>query len=149
MDLEQRGIGADQRALKIVTFDATAGTGAVGDVPLFTVTGDILVVSFVPVCTTIMAENGATTVISLGVTDVVALFIADTEPEDIDANEIWTAANPTQTGEVLPDSLQNVAVNGTANNILATVVNDTVTSGVINFYLRWQPLSSNGLVVPA
>ncbi len=149
MDLVQPGIGVDNNTLKTVTFTGAAGVGAVGDVPLFTVTGDIMVVSFVPVCTTSLTENGATSLISLGVTDIVALFIANTEPEDIDDNDIWTAIAPVTTAEALPDALQNIIVNGDANDILATCVTDTTTAGVINFYLRWYALSGNASVVAA
>lgn len=146
----QLGIDADSsREIKSVTFTGASGVGATGDVPLFTVTGDILVVSLIPVCSTNLTENGATALMSLGVTDIVALFIANTEPEDIDADDVWTAVAPATTAVALPALLSNIIVNGDANDILATISNDTITAGVLNFYLSWRPLSSDGLVVPA
>jgi hypothetical protein len=148
MDIEYAS-NVDSDALKTVTFDGTANTGAVGDVPLFTVTGDILVVTLVPICTTLLTEGGATAELELGVTTNTTLFIAQTQPIDIDANEIWQDATPTASSEALVAALQNIVVIGGADDILATVVNDTVDTGVINFYLRWRPLSSDGLVVPA
>lgn len=148
MDIEYAS-NVDSNTLKTVTFDGNANTGAVGAVPLFTVTGDILVVSLVPICTTDLVENGATAEMSLGVTDIVALFISITEPEDFENNEIWVSNTSDVTAEALPAALQNIIVNGDANNILATITGDTITAGVLNFYLTWRPLSSNGLVVPA
>ena len=137
----------DQRVLKSVTFTGAAHLGAVGDVPLFTVTGEVLITSIVPFCTDDLVENGATTVMSLGVTGQVALFIANSEPEDIDANEFWQAVAPSDVGGVaLVAALQDILVTA---DILVTVVNDTVTGGTLVTNIYWRPLSSNGLVVPA
>ena len=145
----QRASTSDEMTIKTVTFDGNATTGAVGDVPIFTVTGDIMIVSFVPVCTTSLTEAGATAEMSLGITTDDDFFIVITEPIDIADNEIWFDATPTLTVEALPSGFQNIILNGDANNILATVTNEAVATGVINFSLRWYALSSNGLVVPA
>ncbi len=134
---------------KTVTFLGTANVGAIGDVPLFTVTGEILIVALVPKCTTNLVENGATVTMSLGITTGVALFIAATEPEDIDADDIWTAVAPTLSGIALPAALKDVVVAGDVNDILATIANDTITGGVLEFTLLWRPLSADGAVVAA
>lgn len=141
--------GAGIPVRKTVTFTGAANLGAIGDVPLFTVTGDILVVSLVPVCTTNLVENSATALMSLGVTDSVALFIVATEPEDIDDDDIWTDIAPASTAVALPALLKDILVNGDANDILATITNDTITAGVMDFNLRWTPISADGLVVAA
>ena len=134
---------------KTITFTGAAGLGAVGDVDLFTVTGEILVVAIIPFCTTNLVENGATTLISLGTTSIVAQFIAVSEPEDIDANEFWTAAAPVAGSLALPALLQDTLIPGAVDDILITVTTDTVTGGVLEVTLQWRPISADGAVVAA
>lgn len=141
--------GAGIPIRKTVTFTGAANLGAVGDVPLFTVTGTILVVSLIPICTTDLVENGATAAMSLGVTDIVALFIAATEPEDIDEDDVWDAVAPATTAVALPAALKDIIVVGAANDILATVANDTITGGVLVFNLRYIAISDGATVVAA
>ena len=51
-------------ARKTITFDSGTGTGAIGAVPLFTVTGEVIVSKIIPYITSNLAGNSAT--ISLG-----------------------------------------------------------------------------------
>ena len=144
------GAQINKHAVKSVTFDGvTANLGIVGDVDLFTVTGDILVVSILAVCSAGLTEGGATAELELGITTSTALFLPQTQPIDIDTNEVWTSASPTLSGEAPAATQLNIVVNGTANDILATVVNDTVDTGTLNFYLTWQALSIGALVMAA
>lgn len=138
-----------RKVQKTVTFDGASTTGAVGDVPLFTVTGDVWVVALIPICSTDLVENGATATMSLGVTTAVALFIAATEPEDIDEDDVWTAVAPAASSIALPAALKDIIVAGGADDILATIANDTVTGGVVTFTLFWRPISADGAVVAA
>lgn len=134
---------------KTVTFTGASDKGAIGDVALYTVTGEILVVALIPKCTTDLVENGATATMSLGVTTEVALFIAATEPEDIDEDDIWTAVAPTKSSIALPAALKDIVVGGDADAILATVANDTITGGVLEFTLLWRAISADGAVAAA
>ena len=132
---------------KAITFTGATNLGAVGAAPLFTVTGEVMVAFIAPFCTTNLVENGATTVMSLGVTGNVALFIANSEPEDIDANEFWQAVAPSDVGGVaLAAALQDILISA---NILLTVVNDTVTAGVLEVTAYWWPISDDGSIVAA
>jgi hypothetical protein len=132
---------------KTITFTGAANLGAVGAAPLFTVTGEVMVAFIVPFCTTDLVENGATTTMALGVTGNTALFIAASEPEDIDANEFWQALAPADVGGVaLLAALQDILVSA---NILLTIANDTVTGGVLELTCYWWPLSDDGSVVAA
>ncbi len=149
MDIEYGDTEVTKQEIKEVTFDAGAGTGAIGDVPLFTVTGSILLVSLVPVCTTSLTETGVTVEMSLGITDSVSLFIAITEPEDINATNFWFDATPSATFETLPAGFQDIVINGTANDILATVTNDSVATGVLSFSLVYIPLTTGASAVTA
>src|SRR3990167_3179839 len=81
---------------KTITFTGAAGLGATGNVPLFTVTGEILVVVLLPTCTVNLGEAAPTATIALGVTGATSFFIAATTATDIDAGDIWTDATPTE-----------------------------------------------------
>lgn len=129
---------------KTVTFAGTAGTGATGTaVPVFTVTGEVLVVALVPFCTTLLTEAAPTAVISLGVTGATALFIANTNSVDIDANEFWVDTTPDANGIALPAALKDIVI---TDNIIVTPATQNTTAGVIRFDLVYIPLSVDGNV---
>jgi len=131
---------------KSVTFDGgTANdvgdlTGTGNPATLFTVTGEVLAY-IVPVCKTLLA--GATATLEVGVTGATAALVAQTTATDIDADEGWFAATPT------------LAVANTAQyhvlglDVIQTVGTADITSGVIDYYLFWKPLSDDGNVVAA
>lgn len=133
------------KARKTVAFDGTAGNGATGTVALFDITGEVMVAFLVPFCTEDLVEGGATAVMSLGVTGQVALFIANTEPEDFEAAEFWTAVAPSDVGGVaLPALLQDILISA---DIILTIANDTVDDGTLEVTCYWWPLSDDGRVV--
>lgn len=132
---------------KTVTFTGAAGAGATGTaVSVFTVTGEVLVVALVPFCTTNLGEAAPTAVVSLGVTGSTALFIANTNSVDIDANEFWIDATPDANGIALPAALKDIVI---TDNIIVTPATQNTNAGVIRFDLIYMPLSTNGLVVAA
>jgi len=131
---------------KIVTFDAGAGTGAVGAVPLFTVTGAVAI-RLVAICTTIIATQAGAT-ISVGTPAAVDGIIAVTTGVDIDAGDIWFAAAPATVLDTLANSMIEMVI-GDEANIQGNVLVDTIDSGVIEFNLWWTPLSATGAVVTA
>ena len=132
-----------QVARKTITFDGTANTGAVGAVPIFTVTGEVIVDKVIPYCTTLLTEGGATATLALGVTGSVALFIAATNGVNIDANEFWVDTAPDSNGVALPAALQNIII---TDNIIGTVAVDTVDTGVIEFTVYYRAISTDGAV---
>ena len=111
------------------TTDARGNDGGTSDpLTLYTVTGDVLVRIF-GVCTTVLA--GATATLEVGVANNIAVLIAQTTATDIDAEEIWLGAAPS---EISVDALSDVTgpfiiVNGA--NIIETVATADVTSGQI------------------
>ena len=127
---------------KTITFTGAANLGAVGNVPLFTVTGEVLVAIMVPFCTTLLA--GATATLALGITGSTALFIAATLGTDIDANEFWVDITPDPNGIAVPAALKDIAI---TDNIVGTVAVADVTSGAIRLDCYWMPLSANSSVV--
>ena len=135
------------RASKTLTFTGAAGLGAVGAVPLFTITGEVEIVRIVPFCTTLLGEaapGGAT--LALGVTVATTLLIAATTALDIDANEFWVDITPDPNGIAIPAALKEIAI---TDNIIGTVAVAAVNSGVIRFDLLWSPISADGLVAAA
>lgn len=141
------GGDAVRRVVKTMTFAGGAGTGAVGNVPLFTVTGRVLIVAIVPSCTTTL--TGATATLALGVTGNTALFIAATTATDIAAGDIWVDATPTEAnGVALPAALKDIALHDD-DEIVGTVAVAAITGGVLEVVVEWIPLSSGASVVAA
>ena len=135
-----------QRAIKTITFTGGAGLGAVGNVPLFTVTGSVRILSILPRCTTDLA--GATATLALGVTSNTALFIAATTATDIDAGEIWVDTAPDANGVALPAALKDIAINDD-DEIVGTVAVAAITGGVLEIVVEYVPASSGASVVAA
>ncbi len=129
---------------KAVTFDSGAGTGAIGNVPLFTVTGEVIVAFLVPYCTTLLA--GASATLALGVTGSTALFIAATTATDIDADEFWIDTAPDANGVAIPAALKDIAI---TDNIVGTVATAAISAGVLEVTCYWWPLSDDGDVEAA
>src|SRR3990170_8274811 len=142
-----------RRTSKEITFTGAAGLGAVGNVPLFTVTGEVLVVYLVPYTVLTLTEALATATIALGVTNLTALFIAATNAVNLVTGEFWseaTGGGTANAGVGLPAAgtsapqLKDVAV---TSNIIATVGAQAVDGGSLRFDCYWRPLSSNGNLV--
>ena len=139
---------APYETFKVITYSNAAGLGEEGTpIPIFDVTGGVIV-TLSALVTTIVAEEGATALMSLGVTGQVALFIADTEPEDLDAGEFWQVigVGAGTNGDALIAAMKDILVSA---NIINTVSNAAVTSGVIAYSAIWTPLTSDGSLVAA
>ncbi len=129
--------------VKSVTYTA-GGDGATGALTLFTVTGQIKVVSLLPFTKTTLTETAGTVTIALGTADNTSLFIAASEPEDMIAGDFWTQVAPVVKSIIIPAALKDVAV---SEDIIATIATSTISAGVHDFYLSWIPLSSDAAVV--
>jgi len=140
-------------ATKSVTFDGTAGLGAQGAVPLFTVTGEIIVVYLVPYVVLTLGQDVGTPTLALGVTNSTGLFIGATTATALATGEFWTEATGGGTaaaGVGLPAAgtsapqLKDVAV---TSNIIGTVGGtNKVNAGTLRLDMYWLPLSSDGAV---
>ena len=133
-------------ARKDVAFDGLAGTGLVGVVPLFTVTGAVIL-RLVAICTENLA-TGAGATISVGTPAAVAGLIAVTTGVDIDAGDIWFAAAPATVLDTLANSMLEYVI-GNGADIQADVLVDDVTDGTIVFNAWWSPLTVGASVVAA
>jgi len=134
-------------ARKRITFDGAAGKGAVGTVAMFAVTGRIFVKAIGGYCLADLTEaapGGAT--ISLGVTNLVAQFIAVTLALDLDVGEFWVDATPDANAIALPAICQNILIE---ENILADVLVAAVNGGTLEVTVVWSPMSAGANVVAA
>lgn len=126
---------------KTITFDGSAGSGAVGTVLVGTVTGEVVIKRIIPYCTTDLTQASATATASLGVTSKAALFIASTTATAIDANEFWVDSGPDPNGIAIPAALKDIAI---TDNIIITVGSQAINGGVLEFDIVWEPISEDG-----
>lgn len=142
MQITHVGAGM-RRETKTVTFTGAANLGAQGPVPLFTVTGRVLLAVVAPYCTGDLVSAGGGT-LALGVTGSTALLIAATTGTDIDVGEWWVDTTPDSAGVAVPAALKDIAISA---NVIATVAVGDITGGTIVFDVWWLPLSSDGNLV--
>ena len=133
-----------------ITFTGAAGLGAQGNLPLFTVTGEVLIAYLVPY--SVLTPVGANATIALGVTNLTSLFIAATTATTLATGEFWTEATGGGTaaaGVGLPAAgtsapqLKDVVI---TSNIVGTIATADLTGGTLRFDVYWLPLSSDGRV---
>lgn len=130
---------------KTITFTGAAGLGASGAVPLFTITGSVIVEKIVGICSVDLVSAGGGS-LALGVTGSTSLFIGATTATTIDVGEIWASTTPTAAGIALPAALKDIAINA---DIIGTVSAADVTAGAITIVVYYRPLSSDGALVAA
>jgi len=135
-----QSFNSSNRLVKTITFDGTAGNGAVGTVALYSTTGTILIRALVPICTTDLA--GANAVIALGTTESTAFFAAAATATLIDANEYWYDSVPSARTAGL--SSKDIVMNNTA--ILYTITVADITAGVITVTVYWDPISDGAVI---
>lgn len=127
---------------KTTAFDGSAGNGAVGTVPLFTVTGDVLMRIF-GVCTESLA--GASATISLGVSGNAVGMLPALTATTVAAGDLFLdAGSPVGTG-----TIPNVKVVGDGSDIIITVATANITDGTIRWICVWRPLSADADVTAA
>jgi hypothetical protein len=143
IDANRRTIDTNEafKTPKTVSFDGTAGNGAVGAVSLFTVTGTV-VFALVPRCTESLA--GPTATFEVGISGDTAALVAQGTATDIDAGEFYASGSWSALNDI---PATKVVANG--NDVIATIGTADVTDGTIEFYILWRPLSSDGNVVAA
>lgn len=117
---------------KTVNFNGTAGRGAIGNVPVFTVGGYVLIEKITAVCTGSLV--GPLAQISLGVVGATSMLIAS------------TLATPVSGGASVPASMLNVVSKA---NVVGTVTAADITGGSMRFTVLWRPVSASGTVVAA
>jgi len=133
---------------KSLTFTGAAGLGAVGNVPLFTVTGEVEILRIMPYTVDTLTQAAAGSTLALGVTNATALFLAATPVVNLATGEFWTeatGAGVANSGIAFPAALKDIAI---TSNIVGTVAVNNCNGGTLRFDIWWRPLSSDGKVVP-
>ncbi len=122
---------------KTITFTGAASLGAVGTVPIATITGQVLIVHGGVFCSTLLTSAGGGT-IEFGSADNTDGLIAQTTATDIDASDWWQDATP----EVkISPAIINQLIGA---NLIYTVGTGDITAGVLEFFCYWLPFSSDG-----
>jgi len=123
--------------------------GALDGAAIFTVTG-VVQVKILGEVTTNLGGGGA--LIEAGITGDTAIFMPQETETNLDAGHIWlndgTPAAYYIVGEegAAIDNLPEYLLNG--QDIILTVSNaQNVTSGVIDFFAFWKPVSDDGSLV--
>src|SRR3990167_1573738 len=130
-----------RRVRSTITFTGAAGLGlAASPVPMFNVTGDVLIVNIVGRCTVNLTEAAPTATIALGVTGSTALFIGATTSTDLDEGTFWVSTTPTANGIALPAAMKDIAIN---NNIIITPATQNTNGGALRLDILYIPLSAN------
>jgi len=132
-------------ARQTIEFDGGAGSGAVGTVDLFTVTGSITCMVLC-VCTEDLTEAGATATVEVGTAASTAALIAQTNAVDIDDSEVWRDNTPAQI-EVMTSWGGAIIAGG--DDIILTVGAQNVDDGTLVFICFWTPLTVGANVAPA
>ena len=121
---------------KTVTFDGSAGNGAIGTVALGTVTGSILITHVTARCKVDLV--GAAT-LEAGVAGNTAILISQiADATNLDAGEWWHSASP------ILGAAQAILDRCLADNPILTIGTANITAGQIEFVFMWLPLSSDG-----
>ena len=111
------------------------------DIPLFTVTGDVII-RLVAVCgANVVSAGGA----NIGVDAGSTALIAETDCTHLAEGEIWHDNSPDSPVELLSVIKEYILANGT-DIVLDIQSEKQVDSGTISFYCFWTALSSNGAV---
>lgn len=142
------------RTKRTLTFDGgtTNGWGDDGGTldggAVYTVTG-LVEVKLYGECTTDLV-GGAT--VEVGVTGATAIYCSQITDTVLDAGEIYihdtSPASHMLVGteeQAAADNLPTYALNGT--DIILTTTTTNTTSGVIDFFALWKPISDDGSVV--
>lgn len=126
---------------KTVTFNNTSGTVAV-----FTVTGDVIVKMYA-ICGTTLTSAAAANV-CLGISTDTDAMIMNTVATTIQVGEIWCDITPADRAKNLTSGAEMGYVIAAGEDINLTL-SAQVDAGVIKFYCRYFPLSTDGAVVAA
>jgi hypothetical protein len=125
---------------KTITFTGAANLGAVGAVPIFTITGQVWIERLTGIGSVLPVSAGGGT-LALGVTGSTSLFIGATTATGITAGKTWQTTTPNSTGLAVPAAAKDILI---AADIIGTVATADVTAGAITFVVRYLPASADG-----
>lgn len=134
-----------KRFTKTITFDGTAGNGAVGTVTTATVTGRVRLVECFIYCSQDLTEAGATATIAHGISGQTTLINAATNAVNLDAGEWWSGTNAVAVGTRAPMGNSSITNSmSLSGNLIVTVGAQNVTGGTLVFDYIYESLSADG-----
>jgi len=148
LGLTQQGLAASDGfganlSYKTIVFDGGAGSGAVGTVALYTVTGAVLL-RLVCICTEALVEGVGGGTVEVGIVGATANLIAQTTSTNIIAGEVWHDNAPDS--EIEDISVMVGRVIGDGNDIILTVGAQDVTDGTLALAAFWTPITAGATV---
>jgi hypothetical protein len=121
---------------------AAATTGSVSDEHVvFTVTGDVITITFGLIKTS-LASGGAATLQLDTPNNASAVIMGATEVANFTSPKVWVDSTPVEDVGALPSPI----ILSSGADILLAIKEATITEGVIDFYCLWRPLSEDGSV---
>lgn len=134
---------------KTVTFDGTAGNGAVGTVSLFTITGRVLLVYATSFATVTLQEGAATATIRCGTTGNLTALFRQINATALVADRFWGDATPATSETMDLAAAAYTSAVMLSENILITVGAQAVTAGSIIVDVWYLPITDDGALVAA
>ena len=129
---------------KTLTFDGVS-PGAVGTVPLFNVTGVIAFRLFGHIRTTGIGAGN----ISVGTANNTTAILSAAAATALVAGDVWVfGSSPAEVGSLAGTGTAATPFVAVAD-ILAAITTNTITAGVIDFYIMWDAISANADVSEA
>lgn len=126
-----------------VAFDGETGSGEVGTVTLFTITGRVIVKHLTAFCTETLV--GAAT-LECGVASSTPGLIAQVaDATTIAANDWWVDASVAEVGLAAQVATQKDM--NLSENVILTIDSANITDGTLIFDVWYMPVTDNGLLV--
>lgn len=127
---------------KTLTLNGTAGSGGIGSILVFRTTGDVL---FLPFATVQSDFSQNLTYVSLGTSGNTASLIGNTAGSSLTTgSNIWLSTTPAQ--NTLALSSATLGQGFITNSNIYFHIGSNATSGTMNLYGFYTPLSTNGSV---
>lgn len=152
MRIVRAGVDSANRLIhvrKTVTFDGTAGNGAVGTVALFNITGRVGLHDLTIFCSESLEEGGATATMTLGTASGPDFIISTTTATALVANEWWNDTTPTNAGICTTVGSFLSSRPSASESLIITVGAQSVSNGTLVFDLFYKPLTDDGAMVAA
>lgn len=132
---------------KAVTFDGGAGSGAVGTVDLFTITGRVLVMNQSVFTVTALEEAGVDAQINYGTASATFSFGGQTTvPTSFTAGAFWVSASGSPRFGIAETafSQDNDYPVALSESLILTITGHGITAGVMVFDIWYTPITDDG-----